>query len=60
MRVIGIVRQKYTILGHSVIPIHYLMSDGSEPSSLDKIAVVCCFDKLLQVCSCIRLVLIPV
>ena len=41
-RVIGTVRQKYTILGHSVIPIHYLMSDGSEHSLLDKIAVVCC------------------
>ena len=24
-RVMGTVRQKYTILGHSVIPIHYLM-----------------------------------
>ena len=41
-RVIGTVRQKYTILGHSVIPIHYLMSDGTEHSLLDKIAVVCC------------------
>ena len=41
-RVIGTVHQKYTILGHSVIPIHYVMSDGSEHSFLDKIAVVCC------------------
>ena len=41
-RVIGTIRQKYAILGHSVIPIHYLMSDGNESSLLDKIAVVCC------------------
>ena len=41
-RVIGTVRQKYTILAHSVIPIHYVMSDGSEHSLLDKTAVVCC------------------
>ena len=34
-RVIGTVHQKYTILGHSVIPIHYVMSDGSEHSFLD-------------------------
>ena len=26
-RVIGTIRQKYAILGHSVIPIHYLMSE---------------------------------
>ena len=41
-RVIGTIRQKYAILGHSVIPIHYLMADGNESSLLDKIAVVCC------------------
>ena len=41
-RGIGTVHQKYTILGHSIIPIHYLMSDDSEHSLLDKIAVVCC------------------
>ena len=41
-RVIGTIRQKYAILGHSVIPIHYLMADGNESSLLDKIVVVCC------------------
>lgn len=41
-RVIGAVRQKYTILGHGVVPIQYLMSDDTEPCLLDKIAVVCC------------------
>ena len=40
-RVIGAVRQKYTILGHSVVPIQYLMSEDAEPCLLDKIAVVC-------------------
>ena len=41
-RVIGAVRQKYTILGHSIVPIQYLMSEDAEPCLLDKIAVVCC------------------
>ena len=61
-RVIGTIHQKYTILGHSVIPIHYLMSHGSEPYLLDKIAVVCCAltSCKLQVCGRIRLDLIPV
>ena len=41
-RVIGSVRQKYAILGHSVVPIPYLMTEGEESCLLDKIAFVCC------------------
>ena len=41
-RVIGSVRQKYLILGHSILPIDYVMSDADEPCLLDKIAFVCC------------------
>lgn len=41
-RVIGCVRQKYTILGHSVIPIQYLMSNNNQPCLLDKIVFVSC------------------
>ena len=41
-RVIGCVRQKYTILGHGIIPVQLLMSENGEPCLVDKIAVVCC------------------
>lgn len=41
-RVIGSVRQKYTILGHGVLPIQYLMGENDEPCLLDKIAFLCC------------------
>jgi DNA-binding transcriptional regulator YiaG len=41
-RVIGCVRQKYTILGHGIAPIDYLKSDNGEPCLLDKIALVSC------------------
>lgn len=41
-RVIGSVRQKYSILGHSVLPIHYLQTDNEDPCLLYKIGFVCC------------------
>ena len=41
-RVIGSVRQKYAILGHSVVPVPYLMTEDEESCLLDKIAFVCC------------------
>ena len=42
-RVIGCVRQKYTILGHGIIPIPYMMSDRSANTCLlDEITFVCC------------------
>ena len=41
-RVIGAARKKYTILGHSIVPIQYLMSEDAAPCLPDKIAVVCC------------------
>ena len=41
-RVIGCVRQKYTILGHGIVPIDYLRTSDSNPCLLDKIALVCC------------------
>ena len=41
-RVIGCVRQKYTILGHGIVPIDYLKSTDGAPCLLDKIAFVSC------------------
>ena len=41
-RVIGSVRQKYRILGHSGIPLHYLTSKVDEPCLLDKIVSISC------------------
>ena len=41
-RVIGVVRQKFRILGHAGIPIPYLISKGREPCLLDKIVRVAC------------------
>ena len=41
-RVIGCVRQKYTILGHGIVPTDYLTSTDGAPCLLDKIAFVCC------------------
>ena len=46
-RVIGMIRQKYTLL-ESVIPITYVMTDKSDHvSTLDKIVYVCC-----ALCNC--------
>lgn len=41
-RVIGLVRKKYKILGHAVIPIHYLVSKNSQVCLLDKLVLVAC------------------
>ena len=41
-RVIGCVRQKYTILGHGVVPIDYVRSRNGAPCLLDRVAFVCC------------------
>ena len=40
-RVIGSLRQKYTILG-STLPLEFLTSTDQQPCTLDKVAVVCC------------------
>ena len=41
-RVIGCVRQKYTILGCGIVPIDYLKSTDGATCLLDKVAFVCC------------------
>ncbi len=40
-RVIGLVRNKYTILS-GILPLDYMQSSGSEIPTVDKIATVCC------------------
>lgn len=50
-RVIGVLRQKYTIL-ESTLPINMIMcEDGTESSMIDKIVVVCC--TLCNVCDAV-------
>ena len=46
-RVIGLLRQKYTIL-HSTIPIDYVKASDSKVTVLDKITVICC--ALINMC----------
>ena len=45
-RVIGLLRQKYTLL-ESTLPISMIMSDNNKYSLIDKIVTVCC-----ALCNC--------
>ena len=40
-RVIGVLKQKYTIL-QGTLPIRLIQDDNSETSTIDKIVTVCC------------------
>ena len=49
-RVIGLLRNKYTIL-QDIVPIDYLITDAHSKPIIDKIVTVCCVDNLLRICS---------